>query len=151
MTAPDIGSMRNYIQARLQTLSEPLKVYDVFDESTHVPQAVVIYPQSPQTGTFWLGEPGCSVRYGFRLEFWIDTQAGLARAQDSMDGYVSPSGTHANSVENCLESRSVDDNLTTYTTSVKVDPFTTYALVSTTDGGRYLVATIPVETFSDDT
>ena len=152
MAAQSIGTMRDYIQTRLATLAAPLRAYDTFDENVHVPVAVIVYPTPPpDAGGFWLGHPSCSVRYNFMLEIWVDTQSGVVRAQDTMDAYLSPSGTHANSVEACLESRTVADNLTTYTTSVKVDAFTSYGWGALNEqSGRMLVATVPVEVYCDN-
>jgi len=145
MTAPDIGTMRDAIQARLATLPAPLRAYDVFDENVTLPQAVVVYPKSPAR-EFWLGHPSCSIVYNFTLEIYVDCQAGSVRAQNTMDAFLSPTGTNTNSIEGCLESRTTADDLTTYTTSVKVDPFTSYGFRA--EG--VLVAAVPVEVFCDN-
>jgi len=151
MSAQSIDVIRDAIQARLATLDEPLRAYDTFDEQMHAPVIVVVYPQPPQGGAFELGGPGaCAYRYNFRLEVWSDAQAGVMRAQDRVDRYISPTDTHANSIESKLEDRTIDDSLTTYTTSVKVDAFDSYAMVEPQDGGRFIVATVPVEVYCDN-
>jgi len=150
VAAKDIGTIRGYIQARLATLPEPLRAYDTFDEDVRLPVVAIVYPTPPpdQAG-LWLGAPGCAVRYNFVLEIWADTQAGVVRAQNRLDAYISPTGTHANSVEDNLESRTVDDNLTTYTTSVKVGAFGSYGFGSLNGQDGLMVVTIPVEVYCD--
>lgn len=152
MAAKDIGTIRDYIQTRLATLAEPLRAYDTFDENVHLPVAVIVYPASPPDAAgFWIAHPACSIRYNFMLEIWVDTQAGVVRAQDTMDAYLSPTGTNDSSIENCLEDRTVDDNLTTYTTSVLVSAFTSYGWGALNEQtGSMLVATVPVEVLCDN-
>jgi len=152
MSAQDIGTIRDAIQTRLRTLSEPLRAYDVFEENVHLPIAVIVYPvPPPDSNGFMMGGPGaCAYRYNFMLEIWVDTQAGVVRAQDTMDAYLSPTGTNDNSIENCLESRSTADDLTNYTTSVYVGAFRSYGFGSLNGADGLLVATVPVEVYCDN-
>lgn len=138
--------MRDAIQTRLATLDAPLRAYDTFDEQIHAPISVIVYPARWQ----WLTAPSCAVAYNFSLELWVDCQAGVARAQDTLDAYLSPTGTNDNSIEGKLEDRTIDDDLTTYTTSVKVDPFTSYGFGSLNGHDGMLVATVPVELYLDN-
>lgn len=151
MSAQDIGTIRDAIQTRLRTLSEPLRAYDVFEENVHLPIAVIVYPVSPPDGRFGMGGPGaCAYQYNFVLEIWVDTQAGVVRAQDTMDAYLSPTDTNSNSIEACLESRTVSDALTSYTTSVYVGAFRSYGFGSLNGADGLLVATVPVEVYCDN-
>lgn len=149
MTVASVGTIRDAIATRLATLGEPLRVYDTMPESVSLPQVAIIRPVPNPTGSWWASAPTGVLVYRFEIDLFIDTQRGLAKAQDAMDGYISPAGTHADSIENNLEDRTTSDNLTTYTTSVKVDQFRGYDFTTLHEQDGVLHVTIPVECLID--
>ena len=149
--ARDIGTARTALQSRLANLSG-VAAYDVATGNENARGATVIqvFP-APNPGGFWPGHPGsgCPVRLNFIIQIWASIAAGIDKAQDRIDGFLSPSGEHTNSIEGMLEDPSGTydgDTFDTLVKSVKVDQFTTYGFGAlNSDTANTITATIPVE------
>lgn len=154
MPPADIGTVRTAIAARLATLDSPLVAYGRATGRERLPRSVVVFPAPPAASSvnpdadFYVGTGG-AVQYNFELEIWVGLGVGVKEAQDVLDTYISPSASSANSVEGKLEDRTIADDLTSLTTSVKVSPFTRYAYgrLNATGEPNALVATVPVECY----
>lgn len=152
--ARDIGTARDALQTRLGNLSDAVS-YDVAtgNENARMNKVILqVFPAPPiGTGGFWPGHAGddCPIRYGFVVQAWSSTAGGLAKAQDRLDGFISPAGTHANSIENALEDPDGDysgDALDTMASSVRVSPFQSYGFAAlNSDTANALMATMQVE------
>lgn len=152
--ARDIGTARTALQTRLANLSGVV-AYDVAtgNENARMHNTVIqIFPVTP-SGGFWPGHAGdnCAVRLNFIIQVWASISAGIDKGQDRLDGFLSPSGSHANSIENCLEDPSgtyAGDALDLLVSTIKVDPFTGYGFGAlNSDTANSIMATIPVELF----
>lgn len=152
--ARDIGTARTALQTRLNRLDGVI-AFDVAtgNENARMNNTVIqIFPVTPTaTGGFWPGHPGasCPVQLNFIIQVWASISAGIDKGQDRLDGFLSPSGTHTNSIENCLEDPSgtyAGDALDTLVSTIKVDPFTGYGFGAlNSDTANSIMATIPVE------
>lgn len=148
----DIGAVRDAIQTRLGNLSDAVS-YDVAtgNENARMNKVILQVFPAPPVGGFWPGHAGssCPIRYGFVIQAWASTAGGLAKAQDRLDGFLSPAGTHANSIEDVLEDPDGDyasDTLDTLASSVRVSPFQSYGLAAlNSDTANAIMATLQVE------
>jgi hypothetical protein len=150
--ARDIGTARTALQSRLGNLSGVV-AYDVAtgNENTRANNTIIQIFPAPAPGGFWPGHPGdaCPVRLNFIIQLWASIAAGIDKAQDRIDGFLSPSGTHDNSIEGILEDPDGTydgDTFDVLVQTVKVDQFTTYGFgaLNSTEANS-IMATIPVE------
>lgn len=152
--ARDIGTARDALQSRLGNLTGVV-AYDVAtgNENARLNNVIVQVFPTPVTGGFWPGHAGdgCPIRYTFVVQVWSNLAGGLAKAQERLDPYLSPAGTHANSIEGMLEDPNGTydgDTFDTLIQSVKVDPFTTYSFAAlNSDTANTIMATIPLEVY----
>jgi len=152
--ARDIGTARTALQSRLAELTGVV-AYDVAtgNENARMNNTVIQVFPVPGAGGFWPGHPGagCSVRLNFIIQIWASIHAGIDKGQERLDGFISPSGTHTNSIENVLEDPDgtyAGDTLATLlgAGTIRVDQFTNYAFGAlNSDVANSITATIPVE------
>lgn len=119
----DIGVVRAAIAAALAQLPDPLMSYEVGAGSEFPPCAIVFPRPSPEAGGFHPTNSG--FRYDFVIEMHTALAGGVDQAQRAMDTYVSPRGTHANSVEGALLA---NPTLSGIVKGTYVEQFRTYTL-----------------------
>lgn len=157
--ARDIGTVRDAIQTRLANLSH-VAPYDVAtgreQERLGAGMAVLqVWPGqwrggSPGSG-FYVGcvSETSPLRYNFTVEVWVGLARSLAAAQDRLDGFLSPAGTHSDSVQGVLEDMPgtySGDALDILASSIKADQFESYSFgMLNSDKVNALTARIPVE------
>jgi len=150
--ARDIGTVRDALQTRLSTLPNGI-AFDVSTGSEDARMAngviVQVFPTPPDGGQHWptMKRGDGAIHYTFTVYLWVGLGRGLSIAQDVLDSYISPRGTHANSVQGVLEDRTLfSDALLTLTDYVRVGGFTAYRLgqLNTEGAPNALTAVVPV-------
>lgn len=152
--ARDIGTARDALQTRLATLPHVI-AFDVAtgSEDTRLASGVIVqvFPAPPDGGNFWPTNKrgaGGALWYRFTLTLWVSLHRGVAAAQDILDGYISPKGTHTNSVQTVLEdvSGTYSDALDSLADDVQVGAFQRYVYgqLNTDSGANSLTASVPV-------
>lgn len=150
--ARDIGTARDALQARLANLTDAVS-YDVAtgNENARMNRVILQVFPTPPVGGFWPGGAGssCPIRYTFIIQAWASIAAGISKAQDKLDAFISPTGTHANSIEGVLEDPDGTydgDALDDLASSVTVGVFQGYSLAAlNSDAANTIMATIPVD------
>lgn len=136
----DVGAVRTAIAQLLADLPDPLRAVDV-SAGNEFPPCAIVYPRpAPESSGF--RPTNCGLRYYFTIEAHASLAGGTDNAQRAMDTYISPSGTHANSIEGALWA---DKTLGGLASTLVVDQFRTYALGRlNSEKPNTIVATIPL-------
>lgn len=82
------ADLRNAMQTRLKSITG-LRVYDVATGAEMGPCATV-YPLPPDSGFFKITSGSCGMAFRFIVEVHVPLSIGLAKAQDTLDGYIDP-------------------------------------------------------------
>lgn len=151
--ARDIGTVRDAMRTRLANLPNVV----AFDVSTGAEDArmangvvVQIFPAPPEGGQHWptMKRGDGALMYTFQVYLWVSLTRGVSVAQDILDSYVSPRGTHTNSVQGVLEDAATyaGDALATLADYVRVGGFTAYRFgqLNTEGPPNALTAVLPV-------
>lgn len=150
--ARDIGTARDALQTRLANLPNVV-AFDVATGSEDARMAngviVQVFPAPPEGGQFWPTQMRGDgpITYQFVVYLWVALTRGVSVAQDILDGYISPRGTHANSVQAVLEDTTTySDALDTLADAVRVGGFTLYRYgqLNTQGDPNTLAAALPV-------
>lgn len=150
--ARDIGTARDALQTRLANLPNVV-AFDVATGSEDARMAngviVQVFPLARET-EFWPTQMRGDgpLTYHFMVYLWVALTRGVSVAQDILDGYISPRGTHDNSVQGILEDTTnyTTDALATLADSVRVGGFTSYRYgqLNTQGDPNTLAAALPV-------
>lgn len=157
--ARDIGTVRDALQARLANLPN-VAAYDTATGKEHERLATGLVVIQVWPGTWRGGGPGngfyigcvsstSPLRYNFTLEVWSSLARSLSASQDKIDGYISPAGTHDNSIQGILEDEAhtySGDALDLLVSSIDCGQFESYQFGAlNSDTANAIVARMPVE------
>lgn len=137
MADVEIGAQRDALQAQLKATG--LNSYDVQYGKEQL-DCVLIFPKPPAGGQFEVTSGGRR-KYSYVAEIHVALQGdeAMRRAQDRLDGYISPTGTK--SVQKAI----VDDQTLGGVVNLAVAyAFTSYGF-SKLDDKKTLMARIPIE------
>lgn len=87
----DIATMRNGIQTRLATITG-LRSYDV-QTGQEIGPCAIVFPSPPSSGWHQTTNGSCGSAFEFIVEVHVPLKIGMAKAQDTLDGYINPTGT----------------------------------------------------------